>query len=58
MLTEVEKMEIELRFASLDSYRAALDESEKELFDMLMGYARELLADVEQKSLADAALHC
>jgi hypothetical protein len=35
--------EIEKKLASLDSYRPALDENEKELFDLLMGYARELL---------------
>jgi|GEM_PF-6139117 len=36
-------MDMEEKLASLDSYRPALDEDEKELFDLLIGYARELL---------------
>lgn len=48
-------MKMEMKLASLDSYRASMDESEKELFDILMGYARELLTTVEQRELAIAA---
>lgn len=50
-----ERMKMEMKLASLDSYRASMDESEKELFDILMGYARELLTTVEQRELAIAA---
>jgi hypothetical protein len=48
-------MEMEMKFAELDAFRTSLDESEKELFDMLMAYGRELLVNVEQKGLAGAA---
>ena len=47
-------MEMEMKFASLDSFRPSLDESEKELFDLLMACGRELLVSVEQKGLAKA----
>jgi hypothetical protein len=47
-------MEMEMKFASLDSFRPSLDESEKELFDLLMAYGRELLMDVERKGFAKA----
>lgn len=34
------------RFGALLRYRDALDESERELFDLLMGYAGEVAASV------------
>lgn len=51
-------METEMKLARLDSYRVTLDENEKELFDMLMAYAREVLVNTEQHVLADAASLC
>ncbi len=43
---------LEAKIASLESFRPDLDESGKELFDMLMGCAREMLFEVERKNLA------
>ena len=48
-------MDFDAKLASLESYRPSLDEGEKELFDMLMGCARELLFEVERKNLALSA---
>jgi len=45
-------MEIEEKLASLNAYRGSLDESGREIFDMLMGCAREVAARVEQQQLA------
>jgi hypothetical protein len=38
--------DIEERIESLLGYRQALDEEDKEVFDMLVGYARELAQDI------------
>ncbi len=48
-------MNMEEKLATLDSYRPALDEDERELFDLLMGYARELL---EAECPFEDTVHC
>jgi hypothetical protein len=47
-------MGVEDRFASLLRYRDALDESERELFDMLMSCAREVMASMGQGKTASS----
>ena len=42
---------IQERIDTLLCYREALDESEKELFDMLIGYANEIAAIIDKPSL-------
>lgn len=45
-------MEIDEKLAALNIYRDSLDESGRELFDILMGCAREVAAGVEQQRIA------
>ena len=51
-IIKTESSDIDAKLASLECFRPDLDESGKELFDVLMECAREMLSEVEQKNLA------